>query len=141
MSSEEDAGFKVVHAQDPEANAAFPPNLVKTSRYNPVTFVPIFLLEQLNPRNKFANFYFFCVAMLQMVPSISITGGLPSVLVPLLFVLFVEVRQPQPGPRPRESVPRWMLYRVAATAVASGPAAGRAAAHIHPHPHCLSRRA
>lgn len=141
MSNGDEAEFKVVHAQDEVANEDFPPNLIKTSRYNPVTFVPVFLLEQLNPRNKFANFYFFCVAILQMVPAISITGGLPSVLVPLLFVLFVEVRPPLRRAHPLQSRYRGdcLLFRLAWAA--SFPAAGCTRRCGNPHPRCHSSRA
>lgn len=84
--------MKVLHALNRDANADFPVNVIRTSRYTKWNFVPLFLLEQLNPRNKFANFYFFCVGILQMIKPISITSGLPTVYMPLLFVLTVEVR-------------------------------------------------
>ena len=35
------------------------------------------------------NFYFLVIAFLQFIPEISTTGGRPSILVPLIFVLAV----------------------------------------------------
>lgn len=92
---------KRLYVIDEERNAEFSPNVIKTARYNVLNFLPLFLMEQLNPRNKFANFYFACVAVLQMIRPISITGGLPSIMVALTFVLFVEVRARGVGAPPR----------------------------------------
>jgi phospholipid-transporting ATPase len=35
------------------------------------------------------NIYFICVAILQMIPIITITGGVPDILMPLIFVILV----------------------------------------------------
>jgi phospholipid-transporting ATPase len=61
-------------------------NEVHTSKYTWYTFVPLNLYEQFHNR---ANVYFLFVAVLQMVPSISITSGRPLLLMPLGFVLLV----------------------------------------------------
>ena len=50
----------------------------------------LFLLANLNPFKKFANFYFLCIGMMQCVPLISVSMGLPTTLPPLSFVLFIE---------------------------------------------------
>ena len=65
-------------------------NMVVTSKYTAFNFLPKFLFEQLHPYNKFANFYFFVVCILQGIKSISITSGAPLTAGPLMFVLFVE---------------------------------------------------
>ena len=39
---------------------------------------------------KSANVYFLIIAILQSVPQISVTGGIPNILLPLSFVLFVS---------------------------------------------------
>ena len=39
---------------------------------------------------KSANIYFLAIAILQMVPEISVTGGIPNILLPLIFVLAVS---------------------------------------------------
>jgi magnesium-transporting ATPase (P-type) len=41
------------------------------------------------PHHKAANFFFLIVAALQAIPEISTTGGRPSILLPLVFVLTV----------------------------------------------------
>ena len=47
----------------------------------------VFLLEQFS---RFANAYFLLVCVLQLIPSISITGGLPTAGLPLVFVLLFD---------------------------------------------------
>ena len=65
----------------------YPPNTVTTSRYNPITFLPLFLVESFS---KFANSYFLVVSTLQAIPIVSITDGIPLSLIPLTLVLFFE---------------------------------------------------
>ena len=74
-----------------DAAAPFCPNTVKTSNYNPLTFIPVVLFELLNPWNKFANFYFLVVGVLQTVPAITLTDGRAGTVMPLSFVLFVDM--------------------------------------------------
>jgi hypothetical protein len=45
------------------------------------------LFEQLT---RPANFYFLCIAVLQVIPIISTSGGRPTILLPLIFVLAVS---------------------------------------------------
>ncbi len=54
------------------------------SNYTWWNFLPVFLFEQFG---RFANAYFLLVAVLQTIPSISITNGLPTNLLPLSIVL------------------------------------------------------
>jgi len=63
-----------------------PSNEIHTSKYRWYTFLPLNMYEQFH---NLANIYFFFVAMLQTVPSISITSGRPLILAPLAFVLSV----------------------------------------------------
>lgn len=65
-------------------------NYIKTSKYEIYNFIPKFLCEEFNPRTKFANCYFLLIAGLQCIPLISNTNGLPTVLIPLLFVVFIN---------------------------------------------------
>ena len=65
-------------------------NFIKTSKYEIYNFLPIFLTEEFNPKTKFANCYFLLIAGLQCIPQISNTNGLPTVLIPLLFVVFIN---------------------------------------------------
>jgi phospholipid-transporting ATPase len=63
-------------------------NSVSTSRYNILTFLPVNLFVQfMNP----VNLYFLLIAVLQLIPSISLTGGLPTVAVPLAIVVIVNM--------------------------------------------------
>ena len=71
-------------------NQGFASNEVITSKYTWWNFLFIFLYENLNPLNKFANFYFVCVAICECIPAISITNGKPESLSSLGFVLLVE---------------------------------------------------
>ncbi len=68
----------------------FKSNFVKTSKYEIYDFVPKFLLEEFNPRTKIANCYFLAISVLQCIPQISNTGGYPTTLIPLLFVVVVD---------------------------------------------------
>jgi len=68
----------------------FKSNFVKTSKYEIWNFLPKFLLEEFNPRTKFANCYFLMISALQCVPAISNTSGYPTTLIPLLFVVLVD---------------------------------------------------
>jgi phospholipid-transporting ATPase len=59
-------------------------NIIITYKYNIATFLPITLYELLWPTKRFANFYFLCVGMMQMIPSISLTNGNPSTWLTLM---------------------------------------------------------
>lgn len=73
-----------------EQQFSFCNNFVKTSKYEPWTFLPKFLLEEFDPSSKVANCYFLMISALQTVPQISNTSGLPTTLIPLLFVVMVD---------------------------------------------------
>lgn len=73
-----------------EQDHSFCNNFVKTSKYEILTFLPLYLMEEFNPKTKFANCYFLMIAILQCVPAISNTAGIPTVLLPLLFVVLVD---------------------------------------------------
>lgn len=47
-------------------DSGFASNAIITSKYTFLNFIPLFLWENLNPWNKFANFYFVCVAILEV---------------------------------------------------------------------------
>lgn len=65
----------------------FAKNLIATSKYNCLTFLPKNTWEQFH---KLANIYFLIVAVLQSVPQISVTDGIPNILLPLFFVMGVS---------------------------------------------------
>ena len=66
----------------------FSSNNVATSRYNVVTFVPMNLLMQFM---KPANIYFLVISILQVIPSISLSGAMPTVAIPLTIVVIVNM--------------------------------------------------
>ncbi|CAI2350474.1 unnamed protein product [Caenorhabditis sp. 36 PRJEB53466] len=74
-----------LRANDREYNAQFryADNLIKTSKYNIITFVPQNLFEQFQ---RIANFYFLILMILQFVPQISSISWY-STAVPLVIVL------------------------------------------------------
>ena len=69
---------------------AFKSNFVKTSKYEVWNFLPLFLLEEFNPKVKVANCYFLLVSCLQTIPAISNTNGIPTFLLPLTFVVLFD---------------------------------------------------
>ncbi|RWS09297.1 phospholipid-transporting ATPase ID-like protein, partial [Dinothrombium tinctorium] len=60
-------------------------NYIKTSKYNILTFLPVNLFEQFK---RLANFYFFCLLILQLIPLISSLTWLATA-VPLIVVLSI----------------------------------------------------
>jgi phospholipid-transporting ATPase len=62
-------------------------NEVVTARYTIWNFIPKNLFEQFQ---NIANVYFLGLTMLQCVPACSITGGVPTIAPPLMFVLSVN---------------------------------------------------
>jgi len=63
-------------------------NYISTSKYNCFTFLPKNLFEQFT---KMANFYFLCLSVMELFPSISDSGGRPVLLMPLSFVVGVSL--------------------------------------------------
>jgi magnesium-transporting ATPase (P-type) len=73
-----------------EQEYSFCNNFVKTSKYELWDFPGKFLFEEFDPSTKVANCYFLMISALQCVPSISNTGGVPTTLIPLLFIIMVD---------------------------------------------------
>eukprot|EP00761_Pharyngomonas_kirbyi_P013462 gb/GECH01013491.1/.p1 GENE.gb/GECH01013491.1/~~gb/GECH01013491.1/.p1 ORF type:complete len:1089 (+),score=243.03 gb/GECH01013491.1/:1-3267(+) len=65
----------------------FPPNRVKNTKYNVITFVPLVLYEQFK---FFFNLYFLIVALSQFIPALKV-GFLFTYVAPLVFVLIVTM--------------------------------------------------
>ena len=70
-----------------ENGEQFTTNTVTTSKYNIFTFLPLNLFEQFS---NVANLYFLFIGLLQMVPQITTTGGLPTMYQALFFVVCVS---------------------------------------------------
>jgi len=71
-------------------NSGRPSNTITTSRFTVLTFFPITTVQLLHPVHNFANFYFLIVGLVQMVPSVSLTDGTPSIWTTLVFVCGFE---------------------------------------------------
>lgn len=71
-----------------EGKQKFAGNTISTSKYTCLNFFPKNLIYQFT---KMANIYFLVMTGLQMIPTISITGGQPTILVPLTFVTLVSM--------------------------------------------------
>ena len=63
----------------------FPSNRVTSSKYTALSFLPKNLFEQFR---RVANFYFLCVAVIQLIPNVAPVTPLTSIL-PLVFVVSV----------------------------------------------------
>ena len=88
MSAAAAARTVLVHAPDAELHATYQPdNVVVTSKYTLLNFVPKNLLKQFR---RVVNVYFLIICVLQSFKAISITHGIPTTTMPLLFVLFVS---------------------------------------------------
>uniref|UniRef100_A0A671LGU0 Phospholipid-transporting ATPase n=1 Tax=Sinocyclocheilus anshuiensis TaxID=1608454 RepID=A0A671LGU0_9TELE len=76
-----------IRANDREFNSSFKyaTNSIKTSKYNPFTFLPLNLFEQFQ---RIANAYFLFLLILQVIPAISSLSWFTTV-VPLVLVLTV----------------------------------------------------
>eukprot|EP00357_Protocruzia_adherens_P031663 CAMPEP_0115028812 /NCGR_PEP_ID=MMETSP0216-20121206/36574_1 /TAXON_ID=223996 /ORGANISM="Protocruzia adherens, Strain Boccale" /LENGTH=1250 /DNA_ID=CAMNT_0002405169 /DNA_START=45 /DNA_END=3797 /DNA_ORIENTATION=- len=73
--------------QKGEQATLFMKNKISTAKYNVITFLPKNLWEQFH---KLANVYFLVIAVMQVIPQISITDGQPLILVPLVLVLAIS---------------------------------------------------
>lgn len=62
-------------------------NLIRSSKYTAWNFLPRQLFAQFS---KFANFYFLCVSILQMIPGLSTTGTYTTI-VPLTFFVSLSM--------------------------------------------------
>ena len=72
---------------DERTGRPYVPNTIRSSRYNAWNFLPRQLIAQFS---KLANFYFLCVAILQMIPGLSTTGRFTTI-VPLLFFVGISI--------------------------------------------------
>lgn len=68
-------------------NLEFPGNSIHTAKYNWLTFLPKNLWTQFH---RLANIYFLLAAILQCIPQISVSNGMPLILLPLSVVLIVS---------------------------------------------------
>jgi phospholipid-transporting ATPase len=62
-------------------------NGIKTSKYTSLNFIPKNLIIQFS---KVANIYFLIIGIMQMINSISVSGGFPVIFIPLSIVVGVS---------------------------------------------------
>ncbi|KAF0696732.1 Aste57867_12534 [Aphanomyces stellatus] len=78
------------HIHVGHANAAismWPSNRISTSLYTPYNFLFKNLFKQFA---RLSNMYFLFITVLQVIPQVTLSGGYPTTIVPLLFVLVVN---------------------------------------------------
>jgi phospholipid-transporting ATPase len=66
----------------------FPNNSISTTKYTVYNFFFMNLFEQFS---KIANLYFLFLAFLQTIKLVSITGGIPTILPPLAFIVLLTM--------------------------------------------------
>ena len=66
----------------------FGDNTISTTKYTLLTFVPLNLIVQLS---KTANQYFVLISIMQCFDAITITGGVPTNLPPLMMIIFFSM--------------------------------------------------
>jgi magnesium-transporting ATPase (P-type) len=79
---------RIIYFND-EQKYWFCSNVIVTHKYEWYSFLPLFLLEEFNPFTKLAHIYFLFISILQTVPMITNTGGVPTVLIPLVQLLII----------------------------------------------------
>ena len=77
-----------MNAQHKALNRHYPHNLIRTSKYTILSFIPLNLLNQFK---KAANVYFLIITYLQTIKAISISDGKPIMALPLTFVVIVSM--------------------------------------------------
>ncbi|GMF15241.1 unnamed protein product [Phytophthora lilii] len=65
----------------------FPSNAVKTAIYTPYNFLPKNLFKQFT---RFSNVYFLVITVLQLLPQVTSSNGVPTMVVPLMFIIVVS---------------------------------------------------
>jgi len=66
-------------------------NVVITSKFTWLTFLPVNLYNLLHPKKRFANFYFLMVGVMQMIPWITLTNGYPTTWLTLFALIAVDI--------------------------------------------------
>jgi magnesium-transporting ATPase (P-type) len=84
----QDIAWRKIHINEHEnliePDRVFCSNQIHTAKYTLLTFLPKNLFFQFT---KLANIYFLVMMIFQTIPQISISGGLPTILMPLGFVV------------------------------------------------------
>ncbi|RLN56111.1 hypothetical protein BBJ28_00002429 [Nothophytophthora sp. Chile5] len=70
-----------------EQSEDFPSNAVKTAIYTPYNFLAKNLFKQFT---RFSNIYFLLITVLQLLPDVTSSNGVPTMIVPLCFIIVVS---------------------------------------------------
>lgn len=71
----------------PAPDDQYPSNAVKTAVYTPYNFLPKNLFKQFT---RFSNLYFLFIMVLQLLPDVTFSIGVPTMVLPLAFIIFVS---------------------------------------------------
>lgn len=69
------------------SDVQYPSNAVKTSIYTAYNFVPKNLFKQFT---RFSNVYFLFITVLQLLPDVTSSNGVPTMVLPLAFIIVVS---------------------------------------------------
>ncbi|KAL7069105.1 hypothetical protein ACR3K2_03620 [Cryptosporidium serpentis] len=76
-----------IYPEDEYASIKRESNKIRTSKYNLINFLPLNLFLHIT---RFCNLYILAMAIMQLIPDISDSGGKPSLLIPLTIILCVS---------------------------------------------------
>jgi phospholipid-transporting ATPase len=62
-------------------------NIIETSKYTLLTFIPLNLIEQFS---KLSNVYFLILIILQCIKKISTSNGIPTILPSLMIIISIS---------------------------------------------------
>jgi phospholipid-transporting ATPase len=71
----------------PAMDGQYPSNAVKTAVYTAYNFLPKNLFKQFT---RFSNLYFLFITVLQLLPDVTSSNGVPTMVLPLAFIMFVS---------------------------------------------------
>ncbi|KAG7393199.1 hypothetical protein PHYPSEUDO_011204 [Phytophthora pseudosyringae] len=86
-AAEDPGAFRSVRFGTSEQSQVFPFNAVKTSIYTAYNFLPKNLFKQFT---RFSNVYFLVITVLQLLPQVTSSNGVPTMVVPLMFIIVVS---------------------------------------------------
>lgn len=85
--SDDPDAFRSVQFGTNEQSQIFPSNAVKTAIYTAYNFLPKNLFKQFT---RFSNIYFLVITVLQLLPQVTSSNGVPTMVVPLMFIIVVS---------------------------------------------------
>ncbi|KAI0244456.1 drs2 neo1 protein [Massospora cicadina] len=71
-------------------NASYPTNVIRTSKYTLLSFIPVNLYIQFS---NFVNVYFLCISIIQFIPGASPVGKISTIIPLFLFILIAMLHE------------------------------------------------